>query len=101
MKIITRKKQVEIAKQLAAIYYTAVHWQDEYWKAFVKCIIGNCADIAFTVGGERMMLIDVPALVRRMELNRRLHKAEEGNVLTGEDFEEWVDKMKHLEGDGE
>ena len=76
MKIITRKKQVEIAKQLAAIYYTAVHWQDEEWENFVKCIVGNCADIAFAVGGERMMMIEVPALV--MELDRRLGKAEEG-----------------------
>ena len=76
MKIITRKKHVEIAKQLAAIYYTAVHWQDEEWEDFVKCIVGNCADIAFAVGGERMMTIEVPALV--MELNRRLGKAEEG-----------------------
>ena len=74
MTIITRKKQVEIAKQLAAIYYTAVHWQDEKWEDFVKCIVGNCADIAFAVGGERMMTIEVPALV--MELKRRLGKAE-------------------------
>ena len=76
MKVITRNKQVEIAKQLAAIYYTAVHWQDEEWEDFVKCIVGNCADIAFAVGGERMMTIEVPALV--MELKRRLGKAEEG-----------------------
>lgn len=76
MTIITRKKQVEIAKQLAAIYYTAVHWQDEEWEDFVKCIVGNCADIAFAVGGERMMMIEVPTLVE--ELNRRLGKAEEG-----------------------
>lgn len=76
MKVITRKKQVEIAKQLAAIYYTAVHWQDEEWEDFVKCIVGNCAEIAFAVGGERMKTIEVPALV--MELNRRLGKAEEG-----------------------
>ena len=76
MKIITRKKQVEIAKQLAAIYYTAVHWQDEEWADFVKCIVGNCADIAFAVGGERMLTIEVPALV--MELDQRLGKQEEG-----------------------
>lgn len=76
MKIITRKKQAEIAKQLAAIYYTAVHWQDDEWEDFVKCIVGNCAGIAFAVGGERMMTIEVPALV--MELKRRLGKAEEG-----------------------
>ena len=76
MTIITRKKQVEIAKQLAAIYFTAVHWQDEEWEDFVKCIVGNCADIAFAVGGERMMTIEVPTLV--MELNRRLGKAEDG-----------------------
>ena len=48
----------------------------EEWEDFVKCIVGNCADIAFAVGGERMMAIEVPALV--MELNRRLHKVEEG-----------------------
>ena len=78
MKIITRKKQVEIAKQLAAIYYTAVHWQDEEWEDFVKCIVGNCADIAFAIGGDRMMTIEVPALV--MELNRRLGKAEKGEA---------------------
>ena len=76
MTIITRKKQVEIAKQLAAIYYTAVHWRDEEWEDFVKCIVGNCADIAFAVGGERMMTLEVPMLVE--ELNRRLGKAEEG-----------------------
>jgi hypothetical protein len=76
MTIITRKKRVEIAKQLAAIYYTAVHWRDEEWEDFVKCIVSNCADIAFAVGGEGMMAIEVPALV--MELNRRLHKAEDG-----------------------
>ena len=76
MKVITRNKQVEIAKQLAAIYYTAVHWQDEEWEDFVKCIVGNCANIAFAVGGERMMTIEVPALV--MELSQRLGKAEEG-----------------------
>lgn len=78
MKVITRKKQAEIAKQLAAIYYTAVHWQDEEWADFVKCIVGNCADIAFAVGGERMMTIEVPALV--MELNQRLGKQEEGET---------------------
>lgn len=75
MRIITRKKQVEIAKQLAAIYYTAVIWQDEDWVDFLKCIVGNCAEIAYAVGGERMASIEVPALV--MELNRRLHKEEE------------------------
>lgn len=76
MKIITRKNQTQIAKQLAAIYYTAVHWRDEEWEDFVKCIVSNCTDIAFAVGGERMMTIEVPALI--MELNRRLGKAEEG-----------------------
>lgn len=75
MKIITRKKQVEIAKQLAAIYYTAIHWQDKEWEDFVTCIVGNCADIAFTVGGERMMMVEVPAHVRK--LNLRLGKSEE------------------------
>lgn len=72
MRIITKKKQVEIAKMLAAIYYTAVHWQDEEWADFVKCIVGNVADISYDIGGERMMTIEVPALV--MELDNRLHK---------------------------
>ena len=76
MKVLNRKQQAGIAKRLAAIYYTAVHWQDEGWGDFVKCIVGNCADIAFAVGGEHMMHIEVPALVE--ELNRRLHKTEEG-----------------------
>ena len=75
MRALTRKQQANIAKMLAAIYYTAVHWRDEEWEDFVKCIVGNCADIAFVVGGERMMHIEVPALVE--ELNRRLQKAED------------------------
>lgn len=54
MKIITRKKQVEIAKRLAAIYYTTAHWQDEKWEDFAKCIIGNVCDISYDVGGEPM-----------------------------------------------
>ena len=76
MTILTKKKKNMIAKQLAAIYYTAVHWQDEKWEDFVKCIVGNCADIAFAVGGEQMMNIEVPALV--MRLDEQLHLAEEG-----------------------
>ena len=76
MKILRKTDQIYIAKLLAAIYYTAVHWQDEEWGDFVKCIVGNCDEIAFAVGGERMMEIEVPALV--IELNRRLGKAEEG-----------------------
>lgn len=70
--MLTKKKKNQIAKMLAAIYYTAVHWRDEEWEDFVKCIVGNCAEIAYLVGGERMMNIDVPALV--MNLNDRLHK---------------------------
>lgn len=70
--MLTKKKKNQIAKMLAAIYYTAVHWQDEEWQDLVKCIVGNCAEIAYLVGGERMMNIEVPALV--MNLNERLHK---------------------------
>lgn len=69
--MLTKKKKIKIAKMLAAIYYTAVHWDEEEWEDFVKCIVGNCAEIAFEVGGERMMNIEVPALV--MNLNERLH----------------------------
>ena len=75
MKVLSSKQKAYIAKRLGAIYYTAVHWRDEEWEDFVKCIVGNCADIAFAVGGERMMTIEVPALV--MELERRLHKEDE------------------------
>lgn len=75
MSILTSKKKHAIAKQLAAIYYTAVHWQDEDWADFVKCIVGNCTEIAYAVGGERMASIEVPALV--MQLNRRLTDKEE------------------------
>ena len=85
MTILTEKKKNMIAKQLAAIYYTAVHWwgsaeswQDEKWEDFVKCIVGNCADIAFAVGGEQMMNIEVPALV--MRLDEQLHSAEKGET---------------------
>ena len=76
MTILTEKKKNMIAKQLAAIYYTAVHWQDEKWEDFVKCIVGNCADIAFAVGGEQMMNIEVPALV--MRLDEQLHPGRGG-----------------------
>ena len=75
MRVLTREQQANIAKLIAAIYYTAVHFRDEEWEDCVKCIVGNCANIAFVVGGERMMQIEVPTLVE--ELNRRLHKAEE------------------------
>ena len=70
--MLTKKKKIKIAKMLAAIYYTAVHWDEEEWQDFVKCIVGNCSEIAYLVGGERMMNIEVPALV--MNLNERLHK---------------------------
>ena len=75
MSILTHKKKIAIAKRLAAIYYTAVHWQDEDWEDFAKCIVGNCAEIAYAVGGERMMSVDVPALVE--QLNRRLADKED------------------------
>ena len=70
--MLTKKKKNQIAKMLAAIYYTAVHWNEEEWQDFVKCIVGNCCEIAYLVGGEHMMNIDVPALV--MNLNERLEK---------------------------
>ena len=70
MKILRHADQVYIAKRLAAIYYIAVHWQDEEWAEFVEKIVSNVADIAFRVGGERMMNIDVPALV--WQLNQQL-----------------------------
>lgn len=70
--MLTKKKKIKIAKMLAAIYYTAVHWDEEEWQDFVKCIVCNCAEIAYLVGGERMMNIEVPALV--MNLNERLRK---------------------------
>ena len=71
MKIIGKKKQNEIAKRLAAMYYTAIHWHNEDTDlSNVKCIVENAAEIAYAVGGERMMAIDVPALVEC--LNSRL-----------------------------
>ena len=76
MKILRNADKVYITKRLAAIYYTAVHWQDENWEDFVESIIGNCVDIAFRVGGERMMEIDLPACV--MEISRKCQKPEEG-----------------------
>lgn len=70
--MLTKKKKNQIAKMLAAIYYTAIHWDEEEWQDFVKCIVGNCSEIACLVGGEYMMNIEVPALV--MNLNERLGK---------------------------
>lgn len=75
MKIITKKKQIDIAKRLAAIYYTAIHWRVEEWNDFAKCIVDNCTEIAYSVGGERMMTIEVSAFVK--QLNRRLADKEE------------------------
>lgn len=80
--MLTKKKKIKIAKMLAAIYYTAVHWREEEWEDFVKCIVGNCAEIAFEVGGERMMNIEVPALV--MQLNERLHKDDAPTIIESE-----------------
>ena len=70
MRIITRKKQNEIAKRLAAIYHTAVHWEDKEWSTAVKCVVGNVAEIGFAVGGLDMMNFQIPALVEH--LNRRV-----------------------------
>lgn len=77
MRIITKKKQNDIAKRLAAIYYTAIHWQDDKWEDFVKCICGNVADIAFDIGGEKLMAIGIPSLV--MNLSERLKSKETNN----------------------
>lgn len=67
MIILTRKKKNAIAKQLAAIYYTAVYWKNEDWVNFVRAIVGNCTEIAYAIGGERMAHIEVPALVMQLE----------------------------------
>ena len=72
MRILRKADQVYIAKRLAAIYYTAVHWQEEEWEDFVKCVVGNVCDIANAVGGERMMTLEVPMMVEA--LNRKLHE---------------------------
>ena len=78
MRILTNKNKHTIAKMLAAIYYTAVHWENEKWEDFVSSIVSNCANIACLVGGEDMMCIEVPCLVD--ELNWRLQKKEESKT---------------------
>lgn len=67
MRLLRRADQVYIAKRLAAIYYIAVHWRDDEWPEFVEKIVSSVADIAFRVGGEHMMTIDVPALVMQLQ----------------------------------
>lgn len=67
MKILRNADQVYIAKRLAAIYYIAVHWRDDEWPEFVEKIVSSVADIAFRVGGEHMMTIDVPAYVMQLQ----------------------------------
>ena len=68
---------MNIAKRLAAIYYTAVHWEEKEWVDFVESIGGNLCDIAYDVGGMRMIMVEIPKLVE--ELNRRLNKENGGN----------------------
>ena len=74
MKVITEKQKTKIIKMLAAIYYTAVHWRDEEWVDFVKCITENCAEIAYELGGERTMSIDLPSCVISLENQLKKHK---------------------------
>lgn len=69
MKILRNADQIYIAKRLAAIYFIAVHWREESWEEFVEKIVSNVCDIAFRVGGERLMTIGVPAMVEA--LNRQ------------------------------
>lgn len=63
MKMLRHADQIYIAKRLAAIYFIAIHWREEDWAEFVEKIISNVVDIAYRVGGEQMMNIDVPSLV--------------------------------------
>ena len=74
MKLLREADKVYIVKRLAAIYYIAVHWREDEWAEFVEKIVSNVADIAFRVGGERMMTIDMPAAVMHLEEQERTGK---------------------------
>ena len=66
MKILTNKQQIKIAKLLAAVYYTAVHGFGNSKEGDIDSmtkIVEHVADIAYLVGGERMMNIGIPSLV--------------------------------------
>lgn len=70
MKILTKKKQVEIGKRLAAIYYISTHGFGKGVESNLDAtakIIEHVADIAFSVGGPHMMEIDVPSGVMQLE----------------------------------
>lgn len=78
MKIISKKKQIEIGKRLSAIYYIAVHGygiSDKNDLDAMAKIVEYVADIAYDVGGERMMNIDVPSGVWQLEQYTRRKKA--------------------------
>ncbi len=79
MKILTEKKQIYIAKRLAAIYYIAVHGFGESKDkdiASMSKIVEHVSDIAWSVGGEIYADITVPSLV--YDLQEKLKHRKDG-----------------------
>ncbi len=64
--MLTHKRKVKIAKHLAVIYFVVSHWTDKDWTEFVDCIAYHVVEIAYAVGGQRMMN-KVPVLMNELE----------------------------------
>lgn len=69
MRLISEKNKNDIGKQLATIYYIAIHGfeikTEEDVESMAKIIELVC-NIAFAVGGERFATIEIPAYVMRL-----------------------------------
>lgn len=65
MRILRRADEIYITKRLAAIYYIATHWNVEDIE-FMEKVITNVADIAYRIGGMRMMN-EVPLFKQKIE----------------------------------
>lgn len=77
MRILRKADEIYIEKRLAAIYYIATHWNVDDIE-FMEKVICNVADIAYRIGGMKMMN-KVPLLIQ--ELNEKCKRCKaEGDV---------------------
>lgn len=68
MRVITEKSKTDIGKRLAAIYYITLHgFGEDVGSNFESAtkIIEHIYDIAYTIGGELLADIEIPAYVAR------------------------------------
>ena len=76
MRLITEKSKNEIGKKLSAIYYIAVHGFGKGLASDLDStekIIEHVFDIAYTVGGARFAIIEIPSYCYGLE-NRKGEK---------------------------